>query len=158
MLRVTERLHESTEMDAALPLPFELRQKSRFRARLSAGEELGIFLPRGTVLRGGDYLRAENGLVILVQAAPEPVSTAFASDPRSLATVSYHLGNRHVALEIGDTWVRYLRDHVLDDMVKAMGLRVCHEMAPFEPEGGAYEGHHHGHHHDHQDHHDHHEH
>jgi urease accessory protein len=154
MLKVVERLDETAEAGAVLTLPFELRQKSRLRAQLDNGEEVGLMLPRGTVLRGGDCLRTEDGLVIQVQAAPESVSTAFTSDPRSLAAACYHLGNRHVALEIGDTWLRYLHDHVLDEMVRALGLRVLHEVAPFEPEGGAYESaHSHGHAHDHAQHH-----
>jgi urease accessory protein len=104
-------------------------------------------LPRGRLLRGGDHLRADSGLVIRVVAAPEHVSTAFTKDPMLLARVCYHLGNRHVALQIGDTWLRYLHDHVLDDMVEALGLKVFAEAAPFEPEAGAYDsaGHTHAH-------------
>ena len=98
-------------------------------------------LPRGTVLRGNDRLRAENGLVIEVRAAPEEVSTAFSRAPLLLARACYHLGNRHVALQIGDTWVRYLHDHVLDAMVESLGLKVFFETAPFEPETGAYHAH-----------------
>ena len=97
-----------------LVLPFEQRQKARQRARLTAGFEVGIQLPRGTVLRGGDQLRAADGTVLEIVAAREPVSTVWSRDLRRLALVAYHLGNRHVALEIGTGWVRYLADHVLD--------------------------------------------
>jgi urease accessory protein len=139
MLRVTELLEHPDPPSATLTLPFELRQKSRMRAALDDGTEIGLMLPRGGVLRGGDHLRAENGMVILVVAAPEQVSTAFTKDPMLLARACYHLGNRHVALQIGDTWLRYLHDHVLDDMVEALGLKVFAEAAPFEPEAGAYD-------------------
>ncbi len=150
MLKLTEYiarehsddLHEST----SLTLAFEQRQKSRLRTRLDDGREAGLFLPRGSVLRGGDCLRGEDGTVVRVVAAPEAVSTAFHRDAQVLARACYHLGNRHVALQIDHSWVRYLHDHVLDAMVESLGLRVFFENAPFEPETGAYagEGHHHG--------------
>jgi urease accessory protein len=145
MLRVTERLDHPERPSATLTLPFELRQKSRLRATLDSGEEVGLMLSRGVPLRGGDCLRAEDGRVIQVASAPEHVTTAFTKDPMLLARACYHLGNRHVPLQIGDTWVRYLRDHVLDQMVEALGLRAFEEMAPFEPEGGAYDAAPHGH-------------
>jgi urease accessory protein len=128
-----------------LVLPFEQRQKARQRARLTAGLEIGIQLPRGTVLRGGDYLRAADGTTLEIVAAREPVSTVWCRDLRRLAQVAYHLGNRHVALEIGTGWVRYLADHVLDAMVEQLGLAVVHHDEPFEPESGAYGRHAHGH-------------
>lgn len=128
-----------------LVLPFEQRQKARQRVRLVSGAEIGIHLPRGTVLRGGDLLRCENGGMVRVVAAREPVSTVWSRDLRQLAQVAYHLGNRHVALEIGAGWVRYLEDYVLDDMVRQLGLTVIHEREPFEPEAGAYGAHSHAH-------------
>lgn len=141
MLQVTERVEGEAEPQATLTLPFEQRQKSRLRTHLDDGTEIALMLPRGTVLRDGDRLRAEDGLVIAVRAAPEQVSTAFSRDPLLLARACYHLGNRHVALQIGDTWVRYLHDHVLDAMVESLGLKVFFETAPFEPEAGAYHAH-----------------
>lgn len=138
MLTVSKRLTERRPATAKLVLPFELRQKSRLRTRLASGEEVGLFLERGIVLRGGDLLQAEDGTVIEVVAAPETVSTVSASDPWALARAAYHLGNRHVALQIGEGWVRYLHDHVLDDMVRGLGFAVKVEEAPFEPEAGAY--------------------
>ena len=145
-LRIVERLNENLPARAMLTLPFDLRQKSRLRTRLDSGEDVGLFLPRGTVLRHGDRLRATDGRVIEVRAAPETVSTARTDDPLLLARAAYHLGNRHVALQIGSGWLRYLHDHVLDGMARELGLTVIDEQAPFEPEAGAYGGgHHHGH-------------
>ena len=132
-----------------LVLPFERRQKARQRAHLAAGSEVGIQLPRGTGLRGGDQLRAADGTVLEIVAAREAVSTVWCRDLRRLAQVAYHLGNRHVALEIGAGWVRYLADHVLDAMVTQLGLTVVHHDEPFEPERGAYGGHDHAHGHGH---------
>lgn len=147
MLRITAKLDTPAPCSTSLTLPFELRQKSRFKAQLDDGREVGVLLARGGLLRGGDCLAAEDGTTVLVQAAPEAVSTAYADSAKALAEAVYHLGNRHVALEIGDGWLRYARDHVLDAMVAALGLQVIHEDAPFEPLGGAYAGH--GHAHDH---------
>jgi urease accessory protein len=126
-----------------LVLPFDQRRKARQRARTTAGVEIGIRLSRGTVLRGGDRLRAADGTLVEVVAAHEPVSTVWSRDVRRLAQVAYHLGNRHVALEIGSGWVRYLADHVLDAMVAQLGLAVIHHDEPFEPEAGAYGAHEH---------------
>lgn len=141
MLRLIERLDEPVEASATVTLPFGARQKSRLRIKLDDGRDAGLILARGTVLRHGDRLLAEDNTVVLVQAAPEAVSTAFSDDPMLLARACYHLGNRHVPLQIGVTWVRYLHDHVLDTMVEQLGLRVCAEQVPFEPEAGAYGGH-----------------
>lgn len=139
-LAITERLSEPLPAQITLTLPFEMRQKSRLRAWLDDGTSVGIFLPRGTVLRHGDRLRAANGLIVEVHAAPETVSTARAASPWLMARAAYHLGNRHVALQIDTGWLRYLHDHVLDDMVRELGLEVICEQAPFEPETGAYSG------------------
>jgi urease accessory protein len=128
-----------------LVLPFEQRQKARQRARLAGGLDVGLQLPRGTVLRGGDRLRAADGTVLEIVAARESVSTVWCRDLRRLAQVAYHLGNRHVPLEIGPGWVRYLADHVLDALVSQLGLNVVHQDEPFEPEAGAYGGHDHSH-------------
>ncbi|MCW9059815.1 MAG: urease accessory protein UreE [Gammaproteobacteria bacterium] len=139
--------------DTTLTLPFESRQKSRLRVHLDNGEEAALFLERGQVLRDGDRLRGDDGLVVEVRAAPEPVSTTASGDAILMARACYHLGNRHVALQIGPGWVRYRHDHVLDDMLRHLGLEVGYELAPFDPESGAYHsthghGHGHGHHHD----------
>jgi urease accessory protein len=102
-------------------------------------------MPRGSVLRGGDTLALSDGRVVLVSAAPELVSTVRAESARALARVAYHLGNRHIPLEVGEGFVRYQHDHVLDGMVRELGLMVVVEDAPFEPEGGAYGRHGHSH-------------
>ncbi len=143
MIEVHEVLHEPRPAGDRLVLPFELRQKSRLRAMTVAGTELALLLPRGTVLRHGDRLCAANGLIIEVQAAAEAVSTARSDDAQLFARVCYHLGNRHVPLQVGSGWLRYPADHVLDRMVADLGLSVAHERAPFDPEAGAY--HRHGH-------------
>jgi len=154
MLKVFEKLDHPEDNSHVLTLPFELRQKSRLKAHLDSGEEIGLMLPRGLLLRGGDCLRAEDGSVIRIEAADESVSTVHHDDLLMIAKASYHLGNRHVPLQIGHGWLRYQHDHVLDDMVRGLGLNVMHEMAPFEPEGGAYGGGHaHHHEHDHEHHH-----
>jgi urease accessory protein len=139
-----------------LTLPFLLRQKSRLRARLDSGEEVALLLPRGRMLRGGELLRADDGGVVLVRAAAETVSTADGLEPQALARGAYHLGNRHVPVEVGPGYLRYQHDHVLDDMLRALGLRVRTEQAAFEPEGGAYaNGHSHANNHVHAHDHDH---
>lgn len=142
-LQIVERLSEDLPARATLTLPFDLRQKSRLRTRLDSGEDVGLFLPRGTVLRHGDRLRTTDGWVVEVRAAPETVSTARSDDPLLLARAAYHLGNRHVALQLGVGWLRYAHDHVLDRMVRELGLTVSGERVPFEPEAGAHSGGHH---------------
>jgi urease accessory protein len=148
MLTISQRAHPaSTPADVQLVLPFALRSRSRLRTALASGEEVGLLLARGTVLRGGDRLLAEDGRVVEVIAAAETVSKVRSSDPQLLCRASYHLGNRHVALQVGADWVCYLHDHVLDDMLRGFGLEVAVDEAPFEPEGGAYvaAGHAHAH-------------
>ncbi len=126
-----------------LVLPFESRQKARQRVALRSGRVARLKLPRGTVLRGGDRLRGSGDLLVEVVAAPEAVSTLRCNDARLLARAAYHLGNRHVWVEVGDGWIRYLSDHVLDEMLSVLGVSVESEMAPFEPEAGAYSHHEH---------------
>jgi len=135
---ISQRLSEPRAAQLQLVLPFELRCRSRFRARLADGEEVAVVLARGQVLRGGDLLLANDGRVVEVGAASEWVSTARADDPRLLARVAYHLGNRHVALQIGAGWLRYSHDHVLDELTRGLGAQLTIEQAPFEPEAGAY--------------------
>jgi urease accessory protein len=142
MLKINLKLDRSTDhprtADRKLKLPFGERSKSRLLALLDNGEEAGLFLERGSVLRHGDLLLADDGRVIAVEAASETVSTVHTDDAVMLARASYHLGNRHVALQIGSGWLRYQHDHVLDDMLRGFGLDVHVDEAPFEPEGGAY--------------------
>jgi urease accessory protein len=141
MLMISQRLAAMRTPDTRLVLPFELRSRSRFRARLENGEQVGVMISRGRVLRGGDLLLADDGRVVEVAAAPETVSTAHADDARLLARAAFHLGNRHVALQIGAAWLRYSHDHVLDDMVRGLGLHLTVDELPFEPEAGAYHSH-----------------
>ncbi|MDX2021026.1 MAG: urease accessory protein UreE [Deltaproteobacteria bacterium] len=138
-----------------LTLPFDARKRSRQRVRFDEGGEAALVLPRGTVLRHGDLLALEGQGLVQVKAAPETVSTVFAESSLHLARVAYHLGNRHVPLQITDAWLRYQHDHVLDAMVIGLGALVHTEQAPFEPEGGAHGGGHHGHSHEHDEHHHH---
>ncbi len=140
MLEITEILDQPQHADAVLTLPFGDRQRSRLRTQLDSGEEVGFMLPRGRVLRDGDCLRASDGRIIEVRAAVETVSTARTDDMQLLARAAYHLGNRHMPLQVGAGWLRYRHDHVLDEMVEGLGLTVQAEQAPFEPESGAYQG------------------
>ncbi len=143
MLRLTRILRGNRAYQTSLVLPYEDRQKARLKTKLEDGSEAGLFLPRGTIPRGGDLLEAEDGTLVKIIAADEKISRVVCDEPGNMAKVSYHLGNRHVAVEISDNWVAYLRDHVLDDMVQGMGFSVSHAMAPFEPEAGAYAAHEH---------------
>jgi len=144
-LTIVQRLQERRPADTRLVLPYEARCRSRQRATLADGQSVAIVLERGQVLRSGDLLLADDGRVIEVCAAPERVSTAHGADPRQLIRAAYHLGNRHVMLQIGANWLRYLHDHVLDDMLRGLGLTVKVEEVAFEPEAGAYAAHLHRH-------------
>jgi urease accessory protein len=138
---------------AAVELDWDVRQKSRFDCTDSQGRHLGVFLPRGTAARGGDVLVAEDGSLIKVIAAPQPVLVithcAEHGTPFDLARAAYHLGNRHVTIELKPDHLKIEPDHVLGDMLRAMHLTVTEANAPFEPEGGAYAEHHEGGHHAH---------
>ena len=140
MLKITEKLDSSFTTAASLTLPFEKRQKSRLRVSLDNNQEAALMLERGTVLRHGELLRADNGLIVEVRAADEEIAVISTEDTFLLARACYHLGNRHVPLQIGEGWLRIQRGHVLEEMVQSLGLLVRHELAPFEPESGAYSG------------------
>jgi len=131
------------EVRGTLKLAFDQRQKSRLRTRLASGEEVALLLPRGTLLRGGDLVGASDGRVIEVVAEPERVLHVECETPVALARAAYHLGNRHVAVQVGDSWLRIAADHVLAEMLSKLGATVTPIEAPFEPEAGAYAGHHH---------------
>jgi len=123
-------------------LDWDVRSKSRFDATDSADRALGVFLPRGTVVRGGDVLVAEDGSLVRVQAAPQPVLVVRHCSQHGslfdLQRAAYHLGNRHVALELQPDHLKLEPDHVLADMLRAMHLIVTAETTGFEPEAGAY--------------------
>lgn len=142
ILKIHEKLEATGAHDCTLTLPFELRQKSRFKTQLDDGLTVGLVLPRGSVLRSGERLKAADGTIILVQAASEKVSYVACADAYLLARACYHLGNRHVPLQIGVGWLQYLHDHVLDEMLIGLGLVPQCIDAAFEPEAGAYDGHH----------------
>ena len=162
MLQVSKLIPQGAGLAAALlkrastvELDWDIRQKSRFEVTDSAGRILGVFLPRGTVARGSDVLVAQDGSLIRVLAAPQPVlkithcpkhGSAF-----DLIRAAYHLGNRHVPIELQPDHLKIEPDHVLADMLRAMHLIVTEVDEPFEPENGAYAtgGHFGGHRHDH---------
>jgi urease accessory protein len=124
-----------------LELPFELRQKSRLRTRLASGEEAWLLLGRGEILRGGDLLVAAGGCVVEVVARPERLLHVECATPQLLARAAYHLGNRHIPVEVGRAYLRLAYDHVLEQMLVGLGACVTTIEAPFEPEAGAYAGH-----------------
>ncbi|PXW92876.1 urease accessory protein [Sphaerotilus hippei] len=134
---------------ARVELDWDVRQKSRFDATDSSGRTIGVFLPRGTLVRGGDVLVAEDGSLIQVVAAAQPVLVVrHCSEHGSafdLLRAAYHLGNRHVPLELRPDRIQLEPDHVLADMLRQMHLIVSEEQVAFEPEGGAYAAGGHGH-------------
>ncbi len=153
---------------ATIELDWDVRQKSRFDATDSQGRHIGVFLPRGTVVRGGDVLVAEDGSMVRVIAAAQPVLVITHctqhGTPFDLTRAAYHLGNRHVPIELKPDHLKIEPDHVLAAMLRSMHLIVNEANAAFEPEGGAYaaghaahagshgHGHDHGHDHDHGSH------
>jgi urease accessory protein len=153
----------------SITLDWDVRQKSRFESTDSAGRQVGIFLQRGQVVRGGDVLVGEDGSLLKVLAAPQAVlrisHCTTHGTPFDLTRAAYHLGNRHVPIELQADHLKIEPDHVLADMLRSMHLIVNEVSESFEPENGAYGehggGHHHGHGHgdahghDHHAHHDH---
>jgi len=161
----TKGAWQATAADTIV-LDYEGRHRRRVTMTATRGTEFLLDLPEAVVLRGGDALILEDGRLIEIVAAPEELAEVRCGDPRQLARVAYHIGNRHVQAEILDNRLRMRRDHVLEDMVRRLGAKVSHIEAPFEPDTGAYEpvaqvkhahhGHaHHGHDHHGHDHHDH---
>lgn len=144
-LTLTERCEPVAEPYGELLLPFDLRIRSRLRTRLASGEEAVLRTERGAILRGGAYLKSEDGRVVRVSAAPEKLMHVTCADQFELTRAAYHLGNRHVSVEIGDSYLRIAADHVLRDMLLGLGAKIEELEAPFEPESGAYGGGH-GHH------------
>jgi urease accessory protein len=142
MIEIKAKLKTPAAPNGQLKLPFELRQRSRLRTRLESGEEVAVILPRGEVLRGGDLVRASDGRVIEVLGAPEKLLHVTCATPSELARAAYHLGNRHVPVQVGEGFLRLAADHVLAAMLGKMGAQVAEVEAPFEPEAGAY-GHEH---------------
>jgi len=140
MLILTEKLPANPDAAVSFTLPltaFE-RSRSRHRFEVASGEVLHLRLPRGTVLRDRDLLQSEDRCLVRVIAKPEPVITAIAPSSLLLMRAAYHLGNRHIPVEIASTYLRLSPDSVLQAMLEQMGLEVKQEIAPFQPEMGAY--------------------
>ena len=161
MLILNQRTQQSATDSVALA--YDERKRSRLKVTLASGGEAGIFLERGDHLHGGDRLLSEDGTTIVeILAAPETLIEATADTPLLFARAAYHLGNRHVPVQIipteGGGKLRFQTDHVLAEMVKGLGCVVAEVEAPFQPESGAYGansgahgGHHHHHDHDHDE-------
>lgn len=151
MLKLVEKkdLHSCEKIYAEAVLPIDSRVKSRSKIYLNNGEEAGLFLPRGLLLRHGDIVSSSDGVNIKIIAAPEELSKVTASSPLELMRAAYHLGNRHVVLQVEENFLCYRHDKVLDDMLIGMGLKVKQVLEAFEPEAGAYQqlggGHSHAH-------------
>jgi urease accessory protein len=135
----------------SLTLAFELRRRARLRARLDSGAEVGLLLERGSSLKHGDRLASRDGqLIVEIRARAELLSTVEVADRLLLTRAAYHLGNRHVPLQIEPGRLSYQHDHVLDGLLHELGLHVQVVERPFEPEPGGYSGHGHGHEHEHE--------
>lgn len=154
MLEVYERLgtHCHDAVDEIVMLDSDQRERGRLRLVSENGIEVRVFLERGNALQVGEYLKSDCGKVIQVQGAVESVAHASTDDWHTFARACYHLGNRHTKIEIGERFLRFKPDHVLEEMMHLIGLVVSHEEAVFAPENGAYFkglGHSHGHGHSH---------
>lgn len=148
MLEAYQRLnHTHATLDDAITLDHDTRKKARIKAKTDSGKEIGIFMERGHPLLIGEVLKTECGLLIAVKGKNEEVSTAIGTDWLTFTKVCYHLGNRHTSLQIGELWVRFKPDHVLEELAIQYGLTIDHTPAIFEPENGAYGNHGHSHEH-----------
>ncbi len=139
-IRLPKDFQPKAEVET-LALPFDTRQKSRFRATLTSGVDIGVDLPRTGVLRSGAYIATQTDETLHIIAAPETVMQAVAADSFTLLKAAYHLGNRHVPLMLTPDAVYFEPDHVLAEMVEGLGLTVTTMQHPFEPESGAYAQH-----------------
>lgn len=157
-MKTLQQIQESRPASDTLQLDYGQRQKCRLRAVTDAGVEVGLFTQRGTVLAGGERFADEEGYVVEIIPRPEQVIEATTANMHLLARCCYHLGNRHVPLQVGHGWLRLAPDHVLQDMVERLGLSTALVEKPFHPESGAYSAHsaadgdarsHHSHDHDH---------
>jgi len=167
MIRATRVLgqhHWTAAATDTVVLDFDDRHRRRMAMTGTRGLGFLLDLEHAIALRGGDALVLEDGRLVEVVAAPEPLIEIRGADPQHLVRLAWHLGNRHLPTQIMAKSLRIRRDHVIEAMVKGLGARIIEIEAPFDPEGGAYaeashahEGHaHHGHdhHHDHGHHHD----
>ncbi|HEY9673273.1 MAG TPA: urease accessory protein UreE [Waterburya sp.] len=145
MLTLTQRLNADVTLSASfsLWLTAEERTRTRHRFETPEGKVIYLRLPRGTVLKDGDLLRSEEGdVVVKIAAKPEPVLTVTAYKPIDLLRAAYHLGNRHVPVEVAANYLRLSPDPVLQTMLEHLGVEVKEEVVPFQPESGAYSHHH----------------
>ena len=140
MLEVYQRLSSATGLDiyGEVELCHLQREKGRFKTAIFTGEAVGFFLERGNVLKVGDALISRCGRVLLVTAKKEDVVRASTDDWSQFSKACYHLGNRHVKVQIGEKWLRILPDHVLEEMLIGLNMALKHEKAAFVPEQGAY--------------------
>tara|TARA_B100000886_G_scaffold337735_1_gene299069 strand:+ start:1339 stop:1791 length:453 start_codon:yes stop_codon:yes gene_type:complete len=140
MLEIYQRLSSSTGLDiyGEVELCHLQREKGRFKTAIFTGEEVGFFLERGNVLKVGDALISRCGRALLVTAKKEDVVRASTDDWSQFSKACYHLGNRHVKIQIGEKWLRILPDHVLEEMLIGLNMALKHEKAAFVPEQGAY--------------------
>ena len=148
MLTLHTKLAQADVLYGVLELPYDLREKCRLRATLLSGEEVAVFMERGSVLRDGELLTGAGGRVIRVVAIAEPLYEVHCASSLIFARCAFHLGNRHTQVQIADAVLRMRIDPVLRDMVERLGATVAEALAPFEPEPGAYgaAGHSHGNH------------
>jgi urease accessory protein len=148
MIRATQisPQHRWTQPAAdTIVLDFDDRHRRRMAMTATRGLEFLLDLENAVALRGGDALVLDDGRLIEVVAAPEPLVEIRVTDPHHLVRVAWHLGNRHLPTQIVGKGLRIRRDHVIEAMVKGLGARVIEIEAPFDPEGGAYAGGGHGH-------------
>ena len=143
----TQRLEQVSEgrVFETVELSFDTRQKSRFRATLASGIDIGADLPRTGILRSGSFIATEQGDLLRVDAKPERLMQVTANSEFELLKAAYHLGNRHVPLMLTPSALYFEPDHVLAEMVEGLGLVVAEVEHPFEPESGAYAQHSHDH-------------
>ncbi|MGH1440046.1 MAG: urease accessory protein UreE [Cellvibrionaceae bacterium] len=147
-LEVYQRLAHSHDykVDDHIVLDHDVREKGRFKVESTSGQEVRVFLERGKTLLVGECLKTECGKIIEVQGAEEDVVEAHCDDWEVFSKACYHLGNRHVKIQVGERWLRMKSDYVLEDMLRLLGLNVEKKVAIFIPESGAYAGGHHHHH------------
>lgn len=140
MYEVFERSIELTERypDSKIQLTHDQRSKARLKTVNDDGVEVRLFLDHGKALNVGEYLKTNCGKILRVDGAVEPVARAFCTDWHTFSRACYHLGNRHVKVQVGDLSLRMTPDHVLEEMLISLGLTVVHENAVFIPENGAY--------------------
>ncbi|KZY61235.1 hypothetical protein A3742_26720 [Oleiphilus sp. HI0071] len=149
MIEVVKKLHlhgaPPREPELTVVLDYDQRTKGRLKATAVSGEPLGLFLERGKVLRDGDVLECSSGELVLVKSANETLVEATCDDWLTFSKCCYHLGNRHVPIQVEALRLRMRPDYILEDMLKQLGMRTTTVSAGFDPEQGAYAGGHHHH-------------